>query len=309
MKRTNSLSTPRPHHTGYEPGYRPWVGYLYILPALAVYAGFVLWPILDTVRYSFHDWDGFSRPIFSGLNNYVQLLSDQVLHIALRNNFLFIAFYTLFPILLALFLTAVLTRREIRGLSFFRAGLFIPYVMSMVVVGVVWRWIYNPAFGPLNQFLKALGLGAWARPWLGDFTLALPAVGVVGTWVQYGFCLVLFVAGVQRIDEALYDAAKIDGAGEFQQFRHVTLPGLRSEISVALVTTLISALRIFDLVFVTTRGGPGNQTMVATLWLYRNAFQINRVGYAAAIAVVLTVIIMLVSYAVLSLRLRTMTES
>ena len=303
------LHSPPTKSSHYEPGQRFWTPYLYILPGLLIYASFVLWPIVDTLRYSFYEWDGFSTPAFIGLDNYASLLQDEVLHIALRNNLFFLAFYTLFPILLALFLTALLTRRQVRGLSFFRAGLFIPYVMSMVVVGVVWRWIYNPAFGPLNQALKAVGLGVLARPWLGDFDLALPAVGAVGTWVQYGFCLALFIAGVQRIEEALYDAAKIDGANEFQQFRHVTLPGLRNEISVALVTTFITALRIFDLVFVTTRGGPGNQTLVASLWLYRNAFQLNRVGYAATIAVVLTAIILVVSYAVITLRLRSATEA
>lgn len=158
---------------------------------------------------------------------------------------------------------------------FLFAGLFVSYVMSKVVGGV-WRWIYNPDFGPLNQVLKAVALEAWTRPWLGDLQLALPAVGAVGTWVQYGFCMVLFIAGVQRIEEELYDAAKIDGADEFRQFWHVTLPGIRNEISVALVITFIAALRTFDLVFVTTRGGPGNETMVVSLWLYRNAFQINR---------------------------------
>jgi raffinose/stachyose/melibiose transport system permease protein len=303
------LSSRKIKSSYYDPGQRPWTAYLYILPGLLIYVVFVLWPVVDTLRFSFYDWDGFSAPVFAGLDNYGRLLQDAVLHTALRNNFLFIAFYTLFPIVLSLFLTALLTRRQVRGLSFFRAGLFIPYVLSMVVVGVVWRWIYNPAFGPLNQLLKAVGLNAWARPWLGDFQLALPAVGAVGTWVQYGFCLVLFIAGVQRIEEALYDAAKIDGANEFQQFWNVTLPGLRSEISVALVTTLITALRVFDLVYVTTKGGPGNQTMVASLWLYRNAFQLNRVGYAASIAVVLTIIILVISYLIITLRLRAASEA
>jgi raffinose/stachyose/melibiose transport system permease protein len=293
---------------GYQPGQRPWTAYLYVLPSLSIYAFFVLWPILNTLRLSFYEWDGFSTPVFTGLNNYAGLLKDEVFHISLRNNLLFIAFYTLFPIAFALLLTALMTRRRLRGMSFFRAGLFVPYVMSMVVVGVVWRWIYNPAFGPLNQVLEAVGLEAWTRPWLGDFRLALPAVGMVGTWVQYGFCMVLFIAGVQRIEEELYDAAKIDGANEFRQFWHVTLPGIRSEISVALVITFITALRIFDLVFVTTRGGPGNETMVVSLWLYRNAFQINRTGYAASIAVVLTAIILIVSYAIVSLRQRSTSE-
>lgn len=302
------LGSQKARSRGSQPGQRPWTAYLYILPSLLIYAFFILWPIIETLRLSFYEWDGFSAPVFTGLTNYAGLLKDEVFHISLRNNLLFMVFYTLFPIAFALFLTALMTRRRLRGMSFFRAGLFVPYVMSMVVVGVVWRWIYNPAFGPLNQALEAFGLEAWTRPWLGDFQLALPAVGLVGTWVQYGFCMVLFIAGVQRIEEELYDAAKIDGANEFRQFWHVTLPGIRSEISIALVITFIAALRIFDLVFVTTRGGPGNETMVVSLWLYRNAFQMNRAGYAATIAVVLTIIILVVSYVIISLRQRSAPE-
>jgi raffinose/stachyose/melibiose transport system permease protein len=168
--------------------------------------------------------------------------------------------------------------------------------MPMVVVGVVWRWIYNPVFGPLNAGLKAIGLEILAKPWLGDFALAMPAVGIIATWVQYGYCLTLFMAGVQRIDESLYDAAKVDGANDWHQLLHVTIPGIRAEISVALVTTFIAALRIFDLVFVTTRGGPGSETIVTSLWLYTNAFQINRVGYAASIAVIQSILILIISY-------------
>jgi raffinose/stachyose/melibiose transport system permease protein len=288
--------------SGGKPGHRTWIAYLYILPAFAIYAFFILRPIAETLRISFYEWDGLTKPVFNGFNNYIELVQDNVLRLALWNNLLFMVFYTVFPIAIALFLTVLLTRTRVRGLSFFRAGLFIPQVMAMVAVGVVWRWIYNPTFGPLNQTLQAIGLGALARPWLGNFDLALPAVGIAGTWVQYGFCMVLFIAGVQHIDEALYEAAKMDGANEFAQFINVTLPGIRAEISIAMVTTLIAALRIFDLVYVTTRGAPGMKTMVASLWLYRNAFQINRVGYAGAIAVVLTSIILGVSYFVLTTR-------
>lgn len=292
----------------YKPGSRAAAAYLYILPALGIYLVFVLWPILDTVRYSFYAWDGFSAPTFIGLANYLALPGDEVFRKSILNNIAFIFFYSILPIAVGLLLAVLLTRRRLRGMNLFRTGLFVPYVLSMVVVGVVWRWIYNPAFGPLNQALKALGLDMLARPWFGDFVWALPAVGIVGTWVQYGFCLVLFIAGIQSIDEALYDAAKIDGSNEWHQFRSVTLPSLRNEISVALVTTLIAALRVFDLIYVTTRGGPGNQTSVASLWLYQNAFQINRVGYAAAIAVVLTLLILAVSYAVIAFRMRVTDE-
>jgi raffinose/stachyose/melibiose transport system permease protein len=297
MARSN---TQRRH----KPGSSAWQAYLYILPALLIYAVFVLWPIADTLRYSLYRWDGFSTAVFIGFDNYREMLGDQVLQQSLFNNLAFILYYSILPILVGLLLAVLLTRRRIAGMSFFRAGLFVPYVLSMVVVGVVWRWIYNPAFGPLNQALKAVGLGVLARPWLGDFAFALPAVGIVATWVQYAFCMALFIAGIQSIDEALYDAAKIDGADGWRQFWHVTLPGLRNEISVALVTTLIAALRVFDLVYVTTRGGPGNQTSVGSLWLYQNAFQINRVGYAAAIAVVLTVLILAIAYGVIAVRTR-----
>jgi raffinose/stachyose/melibiose transport system permease protein len=282
---------------------KTWLGKLtaftYVLPALMVYAIFILFPIINTLWYSFFNWTGFSAPVFNGLANYQELFQDQVFRKAIVNNFRFILYYTLFPIVLALILTALLTRREVIGRNFFRASFFLPYIMPMVVVGVAWRWIYNPVFGLLNSSLRAIGLDALAFPWLGDFALAQPAVGVIATWVQFGFCLVLFMAGVQNIDESLYDAAKVDGANELAQLWYITIPGIRAEIMVAAVSTLISALRAFDLVFVTTRGGPGNETMVTSLYLYQNAFQLNRMGYASSIAVVLTLAILLISYLLL----------
>ncbi len=289
--------------TGRKSWERWYTGYLYLLPGFLIYALFVLWPIGDTLRYSFYDWDGLSPEKFVGLSNYVTLTGDTVFLTALRNNLVFILFYSLLPIALALVLTGLLTHRPLRGMNVFRVGLFVPQVMSMVVVGVTWRWIYRPD-GPANDALRLLGLSDWARPWLGDFTFALPAVGVVGTWVEIGFCLVLFIAGVQRIERAIYEAAQLDGANGIQQFWYVTLPSLRAEISVALITTLIAALRVFDLTYVTTRGGPGNSTMVAALYIFRNAFQINRVGYAASLAVVLTILVLVISSIVLIVRER-----
>ncbi|HEX5500861.1 MAG TPA: sugar ABC transporter permease [Thermomicrobiales bacterium] len=287
-----------------RPGERARTAYLYLLPAFAIYALFVLLPVVQTVRYSFYDWDGFSTPTWSGFANYAALVDDKLFRMAIGHNLVLIVFFTIFPIAIALVLTSLLTRRDIKGMNLFRAGLFVPQVMSMVVVGVVWRWIYNPVSGPLNQTLRAVGLDHLAVPWLGEPATALPAVGAVGTWVSFGFALVLFIAGVQRIDEDLYDAAKLDGANGVQQFFAITLPALRNEVTVVLVTLLITALRTFDLIFVTTRGGPANRTQVVALLLYKNAFTINRAGYAAAIAVILTLVILLVSYVVITLRMR-----
>ena len=288
---------------GRRPGESRFLGWLYLAPGLLIYLLFVFFPILETFRTSFFRWDGFSSSrVFIGLGNYVTLAQDQQFLLALSHNLIFILFYTVIPIIIGLFLAALISRRALPGMAVYRAGLFVPQVISMVVVGVVWRWIYNPAFGPLNRFLNSIGLAAIARPWLGDFTWALPAVGAVGTWVEYGFAMVLFLAGAQRIVPELYEAAQLDGTNELQEFLHITLPSLRPEILVATITTFIAALRVFDLVFVTTRGGPGEQTLVAAFLVYRSAFELNRVGYAAAIAAILTLVILGISIVILRLQ-------
>jgi raffinose/stachyose/melibiose transport system permease protein len=287
------------------PGESRFLGYLYILPGLVIYLLFVLYPVLETVRTSFYRWDGFTvNRTFIGLQNYRQLLIDHQFLQALSHNLIFIVFYSIIPIILGIILASLLGRRRLPGMTFFRAGLFLPQVISMVVVGVMWRWIFNPVFGPLNAFLKLVGLNSLARPWLGDFTLALPSVGIIGTWVMYGFCMVLFLAGMQRIPEDYYEAAELDGANEIQQLRYITLPSLRPEFGVALITTIIAALRVFDLVYVLTRGGPGDRTLVVAFLVYRAAFQQNRIGYAAAVATVLTLIILLISFLILRFQSR-----
>lgn len=287
------------------PGESRFKGWMYLVPGLTIYLIFVFYPILETLHTSFYRWDGFSsNRTFIGVENYRNLLGDGQFFKALSHNLIFLIFYCLIPILIGLVLANLLGRKPLPGMSFFRTGLFLPQVLSMVVVGVMWRWIYNPAFGPLNLLLKSIGLGTLTRSWLGDFNLALPAVGIIGSWVQYGFCMVLFVAGIQKIPQVLYEASELDGAGNLQQMIHITLPGLRAEFGVALVTTIIAALRVFDLVFVTTRGGPGDETLVAAFLVYRSAFQQNQIGYAAAVATVLTLVIFFVSFLILQVQTR-----
>ncbi len=278
------------------PGENKWIGWLYLLPGLLIYLGFTFYPILETVRTSFYEWNGFSaQRDWIGLRNYQALFSDTQFISAFLHNLVFILFYCILPVFIGLLLASVLSRKALPGMTLFRTVLFLPQVISMVVVGVIWRWIFNPQFGPLNVLLNALGLRGLTRAWLGDFALALPAVGSIGTWVQYGFCMILFLAGMQHISEEYYEASSLDGANAFQQFVHITIPGLRAEIGVALVTTIIAALRVFDLVYVTTRGGPGNATLVVGFLIYRSAFQQNRIGYASAIATILMLIILVIS--------------
>jgi raffinose/stachyose/melibiose transport system permease protein len=287
-----------------RPGERSWWPYAFIAPALAVYGAVILVPVLDTLRYSFTRWDGLREPVWIGLDNYTRAFGDPLFLTTLSNNLAFAFWFSLVPVALGLVVTSLIARSRLPGSWLFRTAFFLPQVLSLVVVGVVWRWIYSPLFGPLNQFLRSLGFDDAARPWLGDFTFALPAVGVIGTWYEFGFVTVLMLAGVQKIDETLYEAARLDGASPWQQFRHITLPGLRNEITVALVFTLIASFRIFDLIFVLTDGGPGNATSVMSFQIYKNAFQFNQLGYAAAMAVILTLIILTVSVVVVRLRER-----
>lgn len=292
------------------PGESRFHGWLYLLPGLLIYLVFVFYPIIETFRTSFFKWDGFSSArVFVGFQNYISLVTDAQFLKALLNNLTFIIFYSIIPIILGLLLASLLGRKPLPGMTFFRTGLFLPQILSMVVVGVTWRWIFNPNFGLLNVGLRAVGLDAFTRAWLGDFQLALPSVGAVGTWVQYGFCMVLFLAGMQRIPGDQYEAAELDGANEFRQLLHITLPSLRAELGVALITTVIAALRVFDLVYVTTRGGPGDSTLVTGFLVYRSAFQQNQLGYASAVATVMTLLIFVISLVILRFQARGEEES
>jgi len=269
------------------PGEPRNVAWLYILPGLLFYGLFTLAPLAHTVELSFFDWDGLTVGHYIGLANYREAVSDPLVRDSFKHSAELIVFYALLPVALGLLLTAILTRHPVRGFTFYRTALFLPQMIAGVVVAQAWVWIYA-ANGPLNAFLRDIGLGSLARPWLGDFTWALPAVGGIGTWVTYGLCMVLFIAGAQSIPHSLYDAARVDGAGAVREFFAVTLPALRNQVVVAFVLTTINALRSFDVIYNATSGGPGTTTYVPSYYMYRNAFVFNRVGYAAAIAVILT---------------------
>ena len=186
-----------------------------------------------------------------------------------------------------------MARARVRGLALFRTILFLPQVIAMVVVGVMWRMIYDPENGSLNRFLGLFGIEG--KSWLGDFSLALPSVGLIGTWVYYGLAMVLLTAGVQKIPSSLYDAARVDGAGAFREFLAVTLPALRGEIAVALTLTTIAALRNFDLVYITTSGGPGDATSVPAFQVFTRAFETGQVGSPRRSGSRLTAIIFVIS--------------
>ncbi|WP_246005899.1 carbohydrate ABC transporter permease [Georgenia muralis] len=271
--------------------------YWFLLPALVVYALFLLYPLGRAVQISLYDWDGLSLATFVGPANYADVLTDDRLRSAFGHSLVLIFFFAVLPLGIGLVLAALLTRGQVRGMGFFRTVIFLPQVIAMVVVAVAWRQIYAPD-GQLNTLLRAVGLDALTRTWLGDFTLTLPAVGLIGTWVSTGLVTVLLMAGMSRIPTELYEAATLDGAGAVRSFLFITVPSVRAEVVVALTMTIIAALKTFDLVYVTTSGGPGATTTVPSFEVYRRAFQLGEVGSAAAVAVVLTVLIFGINIAV-----------
>jgi raffinose/stachyose/melibiose transport system permease protein len=280
------------------PGEPRRIGYLYLLPAFAVFTLFVLVPLGHSFWLSLWEWDGITPGTWAGLDNYADVVSDPTLRRAFLHALVLIGFYALLPVAIGLLLAGLLARVRVRGLTFFRTVLFLPQVIAMVVVAVMWRMIYDPQNGALNELLRTVGLGSLAQSWLGDFDLALPAVGLVGTWVWYGLAMVLLTAGVQKIPPSLYDAARVDGAGIVREFLAVTLPALRGEIAVALTLTTIAALRNFDLVYITTKGGPGDATSVPAFQVYSRAFESGQVGSASAIGLLLTAVIFLISFCI-----------
>jgi raffinose/stachyose/melibiose transport system permease protein len=268
------------------------IGWLFVAPALVMYAAFVLLPLALSVQYSLYRWDGIGPSEWVGLKNYAVVLTDPDLVGVILNAFKLILFFSLIPVAVGLIVASVM--RRIAGGRFgtvTRTVLFLPQIIPLVAAGIAWKWVLSTS-GLVNQVLSALGLDGVTRAWLGDFDFALPAVGVIGAWVLIGLCTILLLTGMSKIDSALYESARLDGAGAVQEFRSITLPSLRQEIGVCITVTVIAALASFDIVYVATGGGPGLATTVPGLDIYQLAFAGRQVGLASALAVVLFILVL-----------------
>lgn len=266
-------------------------GWLFAAPALVAYAAFVLWPIIQTIRYSFYNWDGVAPAKWVGGANYRTVFTNSQLIGVIGHSFQLIAFFSVVPIVLGLAVATVM-RRFVRSRlgAIARVVLFLPQVVPLVAAGIAWSWMLSTT-GAVDQFLQKIGLGSLAHAWLGDFNTALPAVGVIGAWVLLGLCIVLLLAGMTKIDVSLYEAAQLDGAGALREFFSITLPGIRQEIGVCVTVTVIAALSAFDIVYISTQGGPGTATMVPGMEIYQLAFYNRQMGLASALALVLMVLV------------------
>jgi raffinose/stachyose/melibiose transport system permease protein len=270
------------------------VGWLFVAPALAMYGLFVLQPLALTVQYSLYRWDGVGPATWVGLSNYATVLSEPRLVETLFNAFRLVLFFSLVPVGLGLVTASVIQRVATGRLgTISRTVLFLPQVIPLVAAGIIWGRLLSLS-GLVNQGFTAIGLGDVTRAWLGDFDTALPAVGIIGIWVLLGFCTVLLLTGMTKIEAALFESARLDGAGWFQEFKAITVPSLRNEIGVCITVTVIAALAAFDIVYVSTGGGPGGATAVPGIQIYILAFLERQVGIASALAVVLVVLVLLV---------------
>jgi raffinose/stachyose/melibiose transport system permease protein len=277
-----------------RPGRRgqSWAAWAFAAPAIVAYALFVLVPLGRTVQFSFYEWDGIGPSPWVGFDNYVQVFTDPELSGTIVHAIELIVFFSGIPVLLGLAIAATIRRITAGGLAAVaRVVLFVPQVIPLVAAGIMWTWLMA-SDGLVNQLLSAIGLGGVTRAWLGDFATALPAVGVIGAWVLLGLCTLLLLSGMSKIDPALYEAARLDGAGPLREFFSITVPSLRQEIGVCVTVTVIAALASFDIIYVATQGGPGNTTMVPGLEIYYQAFVERQVGVASALAVVLVVLVL-----------------
>jgi raffinose/stachyose/melibiose transport system permease protein len=266
-------------------------GLMLLAPALTIYCLFAVYPMLNVVVLSFLRWNGLTTTTqFVGLDNYVQVFTqDPVFWTAARNTILWTAMSVVFPPLIG-FLLALALNQNIPGRAPLRALFYMPVIIAPIAVATMWRWMYDPFFGLFNAALTGLGLDGLIQDWLGDRNVALYSMFVASVWQTVGFSLVLFLAGLQGVSPTLIEASRVDGASRFQIFRYVTLPALRSSITIVLILSIINSLKAFDIVYGMTQGGPAQSTQMLALWAFTQAMQLGDFGRGAAISVVLLLV-------------------
>jgi multiple sugar transport system permease protein len=274
--------------------YRKSTPYLFILPMLLGLILFRFGPIIASFLISFTEWRGTAPPEFVGLDNYVELLDKEVFWLVLGNTVIFALLYVPGVMILGLTL-ALLVNQQLKGIAFFRGMYYLPAITSMVAVALVWNWIFATRFGILNHLLRTF-LSIQSPPaWLASADTALLVLIIVSVWKSAGLPMLIFLAGLKGIPGYLYEAARIDGANRFQQFRHITLPMLAPVTFFVLIISIFDGFRTFEVTFVMTGGGPLHQSSTLSYFIYENAFQFFRFGYSSAVAYVLMVLVVIVT--------------
>ncbi|MQY69796.1 MAG: ABC transporter permease subunit [Firmicutes bacterium] len=265
--------------------------YLFVLPTLTILGVFMFYPLIQNIYFSFFRFMAISpTKTFVGVHNFVKLVKDPVFWLSISNNIKILLGSVAIQVTLGFLLANIIGVVLKRGRALLRTIYFIPMVLSIVIVGLLWRFMYHPYFGLLNQGLEAIGLATLQRVWLGNPETAIYGILAVCCWQWIGGCMVFFLGGLQGIPEALYEAAMIDGATRPQCIWYITLPLLRKIIVVVTCFTMIGAFKVFDHIYVMTAGGPNHATEVLGTYLYLQAFTLDRMGYGTTIAIVLFLI-------------------
>ncbi|MEY8326595.1 sugar ABC transporter permease [Lachnospiraceae bacterium 54-11] len=268
------------------------MGYVLILPAVIFFAVFFAYSLIQAVRYSMLDWDGVMQPVYVGLQNYLDLFSDASFWKAFTNNIFYTFGILAFGVLPGLLLAYILSRPNIKGRTLFRSVYFFPRIVSAVVYGAVWKWIYDPRNGLITMIVDMLGGNGSDIAITGNVKTAMLGITITGGWTYFGFCMVIFIAAFMGTDMELEEAARLDGAGKWQLFYHVTIPQIKPVINMMLVYTVIDSFKVYDLVLVMTSGGPNDATQIMTYYIYKQAFNFNKFGYGSAAAILLGLFMM-----------------
>lgn len=282
-----ALRTPR---TGRR---RTRTALAFLAPALIVLGVFVVWPMVSALQMSFTDASGFGRSEWVGLDNYVRIFTDPDIRDAVGNTVLYAALFTPTAVVVALGLALLLNNPLLRLRGLFRTALFLPFIISLAVAALAWSYLIDPQVGLLHYWLRGIGIDLGNV--LQDPQLAMPAVALVAVWKNFGFYLVIFLAGLQDIPGSLYEAATMDGAGAWSRFRHITLPMLSNTTAFVLIFALIAALQAFDQIYVMTGGGPYGSTQTVVMEIYESGFRKLELGFASALSYVLLLATLLLS--------------
>ena len=272
--------------------------YLFLLPAFVIFSSVVIVPTLYSFYLSFFSWNGIAEKKFVAFKNYINLFTvDPVFLTALRNNFIWILLTVFFTVSVSLLLAVVLNR-SFKGRVVYRAIFYVPYMLSWVVVGVIWKWMYNPNMGFINEFLNVIGLSNLKLTWLSNPKIALYCVYMAALWQGVGQPMILFLSGLQTIPADVVEAATIDGAGKIKTFFYVTVPLLKETFVVVFATLIIAAMKVYDIIKVMTGGGPGNATQTLATYMYSQTFMYSNFGKGCAVASVmfLMMIVIIVPY-------------
>lgn len=272
-----------------------WIIFLLLLPILILYTITLIAPSLSTLPFSFFKWNMLGTPKFIEFRNYIYMFKDSIFHTAIINNLFVMVVYNLLVMPIS-FSLAVLLRRKFRGNVFFKTIIFIPIVIAPLIVSLVWGFMLAPKTGLINLLLNQIGLEKLALNWLGGGFLSMFIICVILTWSGVGFNMVIILAGIRSIDKDLFEAAEIDGANPIQRALHITLPLSREQIFICVILNTVGSLKIFELVYFLTRGGPANTTQLLSTYMFKVGFQSSNYGYGMTVAVVILVLGLVMSY-------------